>query len=815
MKLLSRLAAVALLFTLTAAQVSAHASLVRSDPSPNSVLPVAPATITLWFDEELDPQFSTLSLLDRNLARVDANNVVFPDDHKRMSVGVQPGLPPGAYTVSWRALSSADGHITKGVYAIFVGAPSVQPVVLNPDTADVNALPLPFEVAVRWLNLLAALSLCGALTLNALMGDATPAFAEARLRTARHWRIWVVVTLLVLFVGTIAGQLLQAAAASQRSLGEVLAQGIWLHFLTATRFGQAGIARIGLVDVLLVLFAGRREACILCPRSSRGAGHSPRRTGHSKPRAASNPDRFRIRRPWNVRAPDLLYVVLAAFILLTFSLSSNAAAVNDALNIGLIADWLHLLAIGGWTGGLFALALIVGSWGASAPTVEPASQDTTAAAQSPLEALLVVLRRFSNLTVAAVALFGLTGLYALWRQVGSTNALVGTPYGLTLIIKNLTLVPLLLLGLLNTLILRPDLIQKLQVTNRKWKAAHGIQRGLDRIIEIARRNPQAAVLHTVRIEAGLGALVVLAAAALTALPPARIAVPPPLPPPFQMTRQTSDLKVALAVDPYMVGSQNYAVKITDLQGNPAANVTGVSLRFTFLSTNLGTTTTEMERVTDGTFKILGAYLSQVGAWTVEALVRRKDVAVDARVPYRLNVTDPAGARSAELPPISSSLLFAFFDLAAGIGLMIFAQRRNIPEGKWIGAGAVGLGIALFAMTTVLAPPAAAGSLTNPIVPDEGTLAQGSAIYIKNCAVCHGPAGRGNGPLAATLNPRPADFVQHVNFHTDDVLFEWISKGIAGTSMQPWEGTLTETERWQVLDYIQALAERGTATPPSN
>jgi mono/diheme cytochrome c family protein len=165
-----------------------------------------------------------------------------------------------------------------------------------------------------------------------------------------------------------------------------------------------------------------------------------------------------------------------------------------------------------------------------------------------------------------------------------------------------------------------------------------------------------------------------------------------------------------------------------------------------------------------------------------------------------------------LPPISSSLLFSFFDLAAGIALIIFAQRRNIPEGKWIGAGAVGLGIVLFLMATVLAPPAPTAGLTNPVAPDEGSLARGGAIYAQNCAACHGATGRGNGPLAATLNPRPADFVQHVNFHTDEVLFDWISKGIAGTSMQAWEGTLTETDRWHVLNYIQSLVQRATATP---
>ena len=85
------------------------------------------------------------------------------------------------------------------------------------------------------------------------------------------------------------------------------------------------------------------------------------------------------------------------------------------------------------------------------------------------------------------------------------------------------------------------------------------------------------------------------------------------------------------------------------------------------------------------------------------------------------------------------------------------------------------------MGTVLTPPASAGIITNPIVPDEVSLARGKELYTQNCAVCHGATGRGNGPLAIGMNPPPADFVAHVNLHADETLFDWISKGIPGTS----------------------------------
>src|SRR5438477_4824017 len=80
--------------------VSAHATLVRTDPQENAVLAVPPASVSLWFDEDLDPRFSTITVLDSQRARVDASNQILSAEHRQMSVGLNQGLPRGAYTVS-------------------------------------------------------------------------------------------------------------------------------------------------------------------------------------------------------------------------------------------------------------------------------------------------------------------------------------------------------------------------------------------------------------------------------------------------------------------------------------------------------------------------------------------------------------------------------------------------------------------------------------------------------------------------------------------------------------------------------------------
>ena len=128
---------------------------------------------------------------------------------------------------------------------------------------------------------------------------------------------------------------------------------------------------------------------------------------------------------------------------------------------------------------------------------------------APAQTVLVILRRFTNVAVGAVVLFALTGLYSAWRQVGYPAALVGSTYGITLIIKNVMLIPLLFIGLINTLLLRPDLLQKAAsvagaLTRRR--ALPALTRTLAALQAVAASSsvPQT-ILRYVRIEALLGA----------------------------------------------------------------------------------------------------------------------------------------------------------------------------------------------------------------------------------------------------------------------------------------------------------------------
>ena len=92
------------------APAEAHAVLVRSSPSHRAVLAQAPERVDLWFNEQLEPAYSTMSVWSQAGLQVDGRDVaVGSDDPRRLSVSLGT-RGPGQYTVKYRVLS-VDGHI--------------------------------------------------------------------------------------------------------------------------------------------------------------------------------------------------------------------------------------------------------------------------------------------------------------------------------------------------------------------------------------------------------------------------------------------------------------------------------------------------------------------------------------------------------------------------------------------------------------------------------------------------------------------------------------------------------------------------------
>jgi hypothetical protein len=54
---------------------------------------------------------------------------------------------------------------------------------------------------------------------------------------------------------------------------------------------------------------------------------------------------------------------------------------------------------------------------------------------------------------------------------------------------------------------------------------------------------------------------------------------------------------------------------------------------------------------------------------------------------------------------------------------------------------------------------------------------------------------------------------HVGLHADGVLWGWITDGIPRTAMPSWKDKLTDTQRWQLVDYMRADFQTTASAPP--
>lgn len=84
---------------------------------------------------------------------------------------------------------------------------------------------------------------------------------------------------------------------------------------------------------------------------------------------------------------------------------------------------------------------------------------------------------------------------------------------------------------------------------------------------------------------------------------------------------------------------------------------------------------------------------------------------------------------------------------------------------------------------------------------------GQTLYRKNCASCHGMAGKGDGPAAMALDPKPANFTDPALMHkaTDQQLLGIIQNGFPKSDMKAWKGKLTEDQMKELVAYIRTFA----------
>ncbi len=187
-----------------------------------------------------------------------------------------------------------------------------------------------------------------------------------------------------------------------------------------------------------------------------------------------------------VRAPRssslwIIAAILGGAVLIAGAWLTHAASRMTGSGALMVATTVHLLAAAVWVGGLVHLAT---QWRLLRRTREGE------------RVWLGVVARFSPMALISAGVLIGVGVYLSWAYIRDIGGLLGTAYGAMTLSKIALLMVLLLLGGLNFL------------SVRRWTIAADNR-------QLLRRTPAMA-----EVEAGVGVIILLAAAALTSIPPA-------------------------------------------------------------------------------------------------------------------------------------------------------------------------------------------------------------------------------------------------------------------------------------------------------
>ncbi|MDP9243013.1 MAG: FixH family protein, partial [Actinomycetota bacterium] len=308
------------------------------------------------------------------------------------------------------------------------------------------------------------------------------------------------------------------------------------------------------------------------------------------------------------RAALVLLAAAGAAVMLERVLGGHAAAPQNFRWFNIADQWLHVIAVATWIGGLALLLIHLVRGGSGA-----------------------AVRRFSWLAGIALAVVAVSGAFRAVDELGGWTAwhhLIDTSFGVTLSLKVGLFVVLVSLGAWNRYVNVPGVDPAETSGPETSIGAGGPRMG----------SLRKAVTAEVVIAAGVFGLT----GVLTGLPPAATAAAVSAPAPSNVTVTGSDfatsVRVRLTVSPGMVGENQFRASVLDYDTGKPVSATAVTLQFALPSNPEVSNSLNLTMSPPGIWSATGAQFSIDGTWNVTVLVQEASTSVD--VPLHVQTRTP-------------------------------------------------------------------------------------------------------------------------------------------------------------------------------
>ena len=322
----------------------------------------------------------------------------------------------------------------------------------------------------------------------------------------------------------------------------------------------------------------------------------------------------------DLRMPRLTAIPMAVTIVLlaTGTVNTHAWAAGTG---AIIADFIHAVGAALWVGGTVCLGVIV--W------------------RAPVDGRALVVQtlapRVATIAVWSVIALFATGIFATTLHVPNVKSLWSTTYGAGVLTKIVAFVAMLAVG--------------------GWfsmRTRAGVARA---------RAAQSGSMPVLVADVALGLLALLAAAAITLVPPARViqsgserspigeesprSSTPPRRTELLLGAESGDLYIRLEVRPAQPGTNRFSARIASLAGPPLDENARVMLRLTKLDEDLTPVTVSLARGQAGVYEVQSHALSLPGFWEVDVVVRRRGKAdVVVALPVQIGARPDRGSEPA-------------------------------------------------------------------------------------------------------------------------------------------------------------------------